>query len=61
MRIDVKKSSLNKCPFPIQLWIGPYVFVIFIIVQLFFIIYVKVKVPETKNRTIEDITAQFRN
>eukprot|EP00095_Tigriopus_kingsejongensis_P004031 maker-scaffold5_size1054832-snap-gene-3.8 protein:Tk04031 transcript:maker-scaffold5_size1054832-snap-gene-3.8-mRNA-1 annotation:"solute carrier family facilitated glucose transporter member 1-like" len=45
---------------PIHLAVGPYVFIIFIIVQVFFIVYVWFKVPETKNKTIEEITAQFR-
>jgi SP family facilitated glucose transporter-like MFS transporter 1 len=45
---------------PIQLAIGPYVFAIFMAIQLFFVLYVHFKVPETKNRTIEEITAQFR-
>ncbi|XP_059084871.1 solute carrier family 2, facilitated glucose transporter member 1-like isoform X2 [Tigriopus californicus] len=45
---------------PLQLAIGPYVFIIFIIIQFFFIAYVWFKVPETKNRTIEEITALFR-
>ena len=37
-----------------------YVFIIFMVIQLCFIIYVYFFVPETKNRTIDDITAQFR-
>jgi SP family facilitated glucose transporter-like MFS transporter 1 len=45
---------------PIQLAVGPYVFIIFIILQLFFIIYVSLVVPETKNKTVEEVTAQFR-
>lgn len=45
---------------PLQAVMGPYVFVIFMVIQLFFIIYVYFVVPETKNRTIEEITAQFR-
>merc|ERR1712012_1298255 len=45
---------------PIMLAIGPYVFIIFIVLQIFFIGYVWFKVPETKNKTIEEITAQFR-
>ena len=44
----------------LQLAIGPYVFIIFIVLQIFFIGYVWFKVPETKNKTIEEITAQFR-
>jgi len=46
---------------PIKFYIGAYVFVIFIVMQLLFIIYVFFQVPETKNRTIEEITAQFRS
>merc|ERR1712241_814242 len=45
---------------PLQEVMGAYVFVIFMVIQLCFIIYVHFCVPETKNRTIEDITAQFR-
>jgi len=45
---------------PIQLAAGPYVFIIFIITQLLFIIYVWLVVPETKGKTVEEVTAQFR-
>ena len=39
---------------------GPWVFMVFIVIQLFFIIYVALVVPETKGRTIDEITARFR-
>ena len=45
---------------PLQQVMGAYVFVIFMIIQLFFIVYVYFVVPETKNRTTEEITAIFR-
>merc|ERR1739844_447213 len=45
---------------PIRLYIGPYVFIIFIVLQIAFILYVWFKVPETKNKPIEEIVAQFR-
>merc|ERR1711874_617985 len=45
---------------PIQMLCGPYVFLLFMVIQFCFIIYVYFAVPETKNRTIDDITAQFR-
>merc|ERR1712107_795333 len=45
---------------PLQEALGAYVFIIFMIIQLFFILYVYFIVPETKNRTIEEITAKFR-
>merc|ERR1719394_2341393 len=45
---------------PLQEALGAYVFIIFMIIQLFFILYVYFVVPETKNRTIEEITAKFR-
>ena len=45
---------------PMQLLMGPWVFMVFIVIQLFFIVYVAFVVPETKNRTTEEITAQFR-
>ena len=40
--------------------IGPYVFIIFIVLQIIFLAYVSLVVPETKNRTVEEVTAQFR-
>jgi len=45
---------------PLKLVMGPWVFLIFIILQILFILYVKFKVPETKNKPIEEIVAQFR-
>jgi len=45
---------------PIQMVCGPWVFMVFMVIQVFFIVYVFVAVPETKNRTIDEITAQFR-
>merc|ERR1739844_692553 len=45
---------------PLQRIMGAYVFIVFMVIQFCFIIYVYFCVPETKNRTIEDITAQFR-
>uniref|UniRef100_A0A6Q2Y6C3 Major facilitator superfamily (MFS) profile domain-containing protein n=1 Tax=Esox lucius TaxID=8010 RepID=A0A6Q2Y6C3_ESOLU len=39
---------------------GPYVFVIFIILLLGFFIFTYFKVPETKGRTFDDISAGFR-
>jgi len=45
---------------PLQLLMDAWVFLVFIIIQVLFIIYVAIFVPETKNKTIEEITAQFR-
>merc|ERR1711997_660955 len=45
---------------PLQWIMEAYVFIIFMVIQLCFILYVYFVVPETKNRTIDDITAQFR-
>jgi len=45
---------------PMQLLMGPWVFMVFIVIQLFFIVYVAVVVPETKGKTIDEITARFR-
>merc|ERR1711971_1045995 len=42
---------------PMRLLMGPWVF---IVIQLFFIIYVALVVPETKGRTIDEITARFK-
>merc|ERR1711934_822149 len=45
---------------PLRLFMGSPVFVVFIVIQILFIIYVALFVPETKGRNIEEITAQFR-
>jgi len=44
---------------PLQSLIEAWVFVIFIVLQILFIVYIKFKVPETKNKTIEEITSKF--
>ncbi|KAK7583717.1 hypothetical protein V9T40_004680 [Parthenolecanium corni] len=45
---------------PLQQMLQAYVFVIFVILQVFFAMYVLLKVPETKNRKIEDIIKEFQ-
>ncbi|XP_019867218.1 solute carrier family 2, facilitated glucose transporter member 3 isoform X2 [Aethina tumida] len=45
---------------PLQDALGAYVFVIFVILQLLFVIFIYLKVPETKNKTLEEISAMFR-
>ncbi|XP_050360174.1 solute carrier family 2, facilitated glucose transporter member 1-like [Nymphalis io] len=45
---------------PLTLILGSNTFVIFAILQFIFILFIAFKVPETKNKTIEEITAMFR-
>merc|ERR1719188_1234569 len=45
---------------PIRLVMDAWVFIIFIVIQIVFILYVMFAVPETKGKTIEEITASFR-
>lgn len=45
---------------PLQEAMGGYVFIIFVILLGVFVIFVWKKVPETKNKTIEEISAMFR-
>uniref|UniRef100_A0A672LP38 Solute carrier family 2, facilitated glucose transporter member 5 n=1 Tax=Sinocyclocheilus grahami TaxID=75366 RepID=A0A672LP38_SINGR len=40
---------------------GPYVFIIFTILLLIFFVFTYFKVPETKGRTFEEISASFRS
>jgi len=44
---------------PITTLIGPYVFLIFMVTMAFFIFYTYYYVPETKDRTITEISQQF--
>jgi SP family facilitated glucose transporter-like MFS transporter 1 len=39
---------------------GGYVFIIFAVLLAFFVVFVYYKVPETKNKTMEEISAMFR-
>ncbi|KAJ0184281.1 hypothetical protein K1T71_000704 [Dendrolimus kikuchii] len=45
---------------PLSLQLGANVFIIFAVLQFLFIVFIFLKVPETKNKTIEEITAMFR-
>ncbi|XP_045456390.1 solute carrier family 2, facilitated glucose transporter member 1-like [Melitaea cinxia] len=45
---------------PLTLVIGSNTFIIFAVLQFVFILFIVFKVPETKNKTIEEITAMFR-
>lgn len=45
---------------PLQEALGAYVFIVFVALQGFFAFFIYKKVPETKNKTIEEITSMFR-
>ncbi|XP_054271345.1 solute carrier family 2, facilitated glucose transporter member 1-like isoform X1 [Macrosteles quadrilineatus] len=45
---------------PLQVLMGGYVFLIFVVLQGLFTFFVWKKVPETKNKTIEEISSMFR-
>ncbi|EFA03487.1 solute carrier family 2, facilitated glucose transporter member 1 isoform X2 [Tribolium castaneum] len=45
---------------PITNEIGPFVFIIFVVLNCLFFLFIYKKVPETKNKTIEEISALFR-
>ncbi|XP_036386297.1 solute carrier family 2, facilitated glucose transporter member 1 [Megalops cyprinoides] len=44
----------------VQKWCGPYVFIIFTLLLLGFFVFTYFKVPETKGRTFDEISAGFR-
>lgn len=45
---------------PLSIHLGANVFIIFAVLQLIFMFFIYFKVPETKNKTVEEITAMFR-
>lgn len=45
---------------PLQEVLGPYVFIIFVVILFLNSIFIYKKVPETKNKTIEEISVMFR-
>jgi len=45
---------------PLQVAMGGYVFLIFVVLQGLFTFFVWKKVPETKNKTVEEISSMFR-
>ncbi|GLV38604.1 Glucose transporter 1 [Carabus blaptoides fortunei] len=45
---------------PLQEVMGPYVFIIFAILQALTVLFIWKKVPETKNKTMEEISSMFR-
>ncbi|XP_072376452.1 solute carrier family 2, facilitated glucose transporter member 1-like isoform X1 [Diabrotica undecimpunctata] len=45
---------------PLANLLGSYVFVIFFLLQSVFLFFIYKKVPETKNKTLEEISAMFR-
>nr|CAD7198335.1 unnamed protein product [Timema douglasi] len=45
---------------PLQEALGGHVFIIFSVLLALFVVFVYRKVPETKNKTMEEITAMFR-
>lgn len=47
--------------FPQQYLTGPYVFIIFTVLLLMFFVFTYFKVPETKGRTFDEISASFRS
>ncbi|KAH1024874.1 hypothetical protein HUJ05_004301 [Dendroctonus ponderosae] len=45
---------------PLAQIMGAYVFIIFVILQCLFLLFIYKKVPETKNKSLEEISAMFR-
>lgn len=45
---------------PLQQFLGGHVFFIFAILQALFIVFIYKKVPETKNKTLEEISTMFK-
>lgn len=39
---------------------GPYVFLVFVVLLICFILFTWFKVPETKGRSIDEITSMFK-
>ena len=58
--LGVLFSSFN-CSFILcRQAMGPYVFLIFVVLLALFIVFTWVKVPETKGKSIDEVTAIFK-
>lgn len=58
-RQTMSRSLLRLCGVVVQDLTGDYVFTIFIVLLIAFLIFTYVFVPETKNKTFEEIANQF--
>ena len=56
----VKGSLDSLLQISLQQLCGPYVFIIFTVLLLGFFVFTFFKVPETKGRTFDEISASFR-
>jgi SP family facilitated glucose transporter-like MFS transporter 1 len=45
---------------PLSEHLGPYVFLVFIVSIIFFVAYIKIFVPETKDKSVAEIMAFFQ-
>lgn len=59
--MDTQELNIIMTLLPFQKLCGPYVFIIFLILLIFFFVFTYFRVPETKGRTFEDIASGFSN
>ena len=59
VRSNLFSLSLSQLIMFLQLVMDAWVFIIFIVIQVIFILYVLLAVPETKGKPIDEITASF--
>lgn len=56
----LRRSDLSSYCFLLQEVLGAYVFLIFAVILALNVVFIYKKVPETKNKTMEEISAMFR-